>query len=109
MSSHKWFIEPLDAKTNEILAKSQPYISGDQTLDGVWFGDGKQHHVWVCTDYAFVAKLEKSKVDLLAVFLVWHQEGNGRVREWIFPKKKKPTFKQLAKKMRGAKMVNEKP
>lgn len=107
MSSHKWFIEPLDAKTNEILAKSQPHISEDQTLDGVWFGDGRQHHVWVCKDRAFVDRLDKSKEDLQAVYLIWHQEDNGKIREWTFPKK--DSFKKLVKKMRLPKMVNEKP
>ncbi len=88
MSSHRWFIEPLDIRTNEILAKNQEFLCEAEVYHGVKCSDGRAHQFWGCTDYAFVSKLQKSRVSLGAVFVVWHQEGRGQIREWIFPKKK---------------------
>jgi len=84
----KWYIEPLDAHTNEILARNQKFLSDEEIFDGVRCADGKPHCLWGCRDYAFVARLSRSRVSLMAVFLVWHQEGNGKIRQWIFPRKK---------------------
>ena len=84
----KWYIEPLDARTNEILARNQQFLSEEQILDGVWCSDGKSHRLWGCTDYAFVSRLIKSKAEMSAAFKVWHREGQGKIRPWDFPKKK---------------------
>lgn len=82
--SHKWFIEPLDAKTNEILAKNQEFLSEEQIIDGIHCADGKPHKLWGCQRFDFIAKMFKSKAQLATVFRVWHQEGNGQIRLWVF-------------------------
>ena len=105
---HKWFIEPLDSKTNEVLARNQQFLCEEQTLDGVWCSDGKTHKLWGCKDYGFVNKMRNSRVDLRLKFKVWHQQSQGQIREWVFPNKK-PNFSQLMKKMSRRKMVNQKP
>ena len=84
----KWYIEPLDARTNEILARNQEFLSDEEIFAGVRCADGKPHCLWGCRDYAFVARLMRSRVSLMAVFLTWHQEGSGQIRQWIFPRKK---------------------
>lgn len=84
----KWYIEPLDARTNEVLAKNQEFLSDEEIFDGVRCSDGKPHRLWGCRDYAFVARLMRSRIKLMAVFLTWHQEGNGQIRQWIFSRKK---------------------
>ncbi len=85
--THKWYIEPDDTWTNEVLGKNQEFLSDDGIFDGVKCVDGKPHKLWRCKDYAFVAQLCKSRGQLKIKFKVWHQEGNGQIRLWGFVQK----------------------
>lgn len=85
---HKWFIEPLDAKTNDVLARNQQFLCDEQIFDGALCSDGKPHRLWGCTDYAFVSKFDKSRAQLGISYKIWHQEAQGKIREWNFPEKK---------------------
>lgn len=85
---HRWFIEPRNAYTNEVLARSQEFLSDEQVMNGVACADGQKHKMWACNDYAFVASFTQCKIFPPLVFRVWHQEGNGQIRLWDFPKKK---------------------
>lgn len=86
---HKWYVEPLNAETNEILSKNQRFLSEEQIFDGVTCGDSKPHKLWGCDDYAFLAQLIKNRVRFGAEFQIWHQESNGSIRPWVFPPKKR--------------------
>ena len=105
---HNWYVEPLDAHTNEVLAKNQEFLSEEPVLHDVRCGDGKTHRLYVCKNYSNVNELRNSRMELRLKFTVWHQQGQGQIREWIFPKKR-VTFNKLVRKMRVPKPVNEKP
>lgn len=83
---HKFFIEAHSDNTNEILGKNQRFLSEDQLYDGVKCADGKPHQLWGCPNYSFVKKLVKNKDRFGVDFTVWHQEGGGIIKEWVFPK-----------------------
>lgn len=85
---YKWFIEPLNTHTNEIIARNQEFLSDEHVIDGVKCADGRFHRLWGCVNYDFVAKLYKSRTHLGAIFKIWHQEGHGKIRLWGFPQKK---------------------
>ena len=86
---HKWYIEPLNAFTNEVLAKNQEFLSDEHLFNGVQCIDGKQHKMWGCQDYGFVNTFLRSRVSLGCVFKIWHQGGNGQIRQWEFHVQKK--------------------
>lgn len=107
---HRWFIEPLNALTNEILAKNQEFLSEEQVFDGVKCEDGKFHKLWGCRDYRFVSDFLKNRRFFGSVFKIWHQEGNGQIRVWVFPRKKKvqvPVAKSVASVDHSPKWAND--
>lgn len=88
MVFHSWFVEPLDAYTNEVLAKNQEFLSEEAVFHDVNCEDGKTHRLWGCKGYSFVNNLRNSRRALRLRFKVWHQQGHGQIREWVFPQRK---------------------
>jgi hypothetical protein len=81
----RWYIEALDkGRTNEILAKNQDFICEEYLADDTKCNDGKPHQLWVCPDYAFVARFARKRVDWGTKFRIWHQEGNGKIHPHDF-------------------------
>ena len=87
---HKWYIEPINAFTNEVVSRNQDFLCDEQMFDGVLCADGKSHKLWGCAHgFSDVDKFMKSRACMGTVFKVWHQEGNGPIRVWIFTGRKK--------------------
>ena len=69
--THKWYIEPLDIWTNEVLGKNQEFLCDEGIVDGARCSDGKRHQFWACKNHAFVGKFEKKAVRLKLKFKIW--------------------------------------
>ncbi len=104
---HRFFVEGFGKHTNTVLGENQRYLSEDVLYDGVKCSDGRPHRLWECTNYNFIKKLMKNKINWGVVFVVWEQIGTGMITEWHPPKNLTP--KNFARKMTFPKMVNQKP
>ena len=85
MIFHKWYIEAIGdrktvERTNEILGKNQEFICEEYLADGAQCNDGKEHQLWLCPNYAFLAEFCKRRTDWHTAFRIWHQEKNGQIR-----------------------------
>jgi hypothetical protein len=89
----KWFIEPLNAQTNEVISKSQQFLSEEKMLNGVTCEDEEKHQLWEVNDYAFVTKLCCCRRQFGLSFNVWNQTGTGKIRLWTFHLRKKKKTK----------------
>ncbi len=95
MSNKVWYLEALDAHTNEVMAGEIP---SEMTKQGVLCQDGIKRDFWECR-YATVAKFLCNERQLNLHFRVFYREGRyGPVKIWPFTKKKKLTLAQAMKK-----------
>lgn len=86
---YKWFIEPLDAHTNAIIAKE---LSEENAFRGVPDNEGKKRDVWLLgNDAQKVRAFVNSKKALGLKFNVFVQENSGKMRlvNFLFWKNKK--------------------
>jgi len=81
---YSWFVESLDSHTNAVLARELPE---EDLKEGILCADGR-HNLWQCP-WNFVAKLMRSKRDLGLKFTIFNQEGNGKIRESLFLRKRR--------------------
>jgi len=88
MRSYTWYVEPNDDFTNEYISRELPEEDAlrDQECD-----DPLPHNLWRC-ESRFITKLKKSQQRL--DYAVWIQEGNGKIRRWIPPRKKTAKIKR---------------
>lgn len=95
MSTKVWYLEALDAYTNEVIASEVP---SEQTHRGILCQDGQKRDFWECK-YATIAKLLRNEKQLQLHFKVFYREcKNCPAKPWPFAKKKKPTLAQALKK-----------
>ena len=71
-----YFIEPLDAYSNEVLAKN---LSGENAQENILCSDGSRHDVWQC-EYRKLVQFRRSESFLKCCFRFWWQENNGSIR-----------------------------
>lgn len=78
-----WFVEPNNAHTNEVIAKSLLALSQldeNVSLEDV---DGKYHSVYQVEEYFFITRLYRDRVKLVLDFKVFSRAGqNGKLRLW---------------------------
>jgi hypothetical protein len=86
MSTRKftYFLEPLDAFTNEILGKNLPT---ENPMENTPCSDNCRHDLWRC-GYMFFAKIRKSREQINLRVKFWWQEGSGQIRPF-FPLSRK--------------------
>ncbi len=82
MLTYTWYLCPKDDHTNEVFARSLPE---EDSIQSQLCSDRKKRSLWRC-DYQFVNRIKGSATLRYEVFV---QEGNGQIRPWIIPPKKK--------------------
>ncbi len=82
--SYQWFIEPKDSFTNEAIAR---VTDTEDAETSKFCEDGRKHDLW-CVPYSIVSFFLKSKRTDPLTFTVWVRRGNGKIRKWLFLKKK---------------------
>ena len=76
--AYRWFIEPLNADTNAVIAKELPE---ENAFRGVRDNEGRKHDVWlVGGDARTVRTFVNSRKSAGLRFNVFVQEGNGKMR-----------------------------
>lgn len=90
---YTWYIEPLNAKTNEVISDYQKNVSmdGAATIEPALCGDGKTHNLWECS-YKAISMFFKSKQTFQLEFNVFNKQGAGQIRpcpSFLFKKLKK--------------------
>ncbi|MFA6513932.1 MAG: hypothetical protein WCT50_01410 [Patescibacteria group bacterium] len=92
-----WFVEPEDAHTNGIIARSLLELSQLDENVSLTDVDGHSHSVFRVENYAFVNRLYKDQTKFLLKFKVFSQQGkNAKLRLWTLGIRK-PTLKLKAK------------
>jgi len=87
MSEYKWFVETKDDFTNECISREANEGSLEiHPRKGILCADGKKHRLWECPR-SFVTEMENSQHPFR--FITWVQEGNGHIRVFNPPRKKK--------------------
>lgn len=89
--SYTWFVEPLDAYTNQVIASR---ISEENAHEGIECADGISRNLWECP-HRFIAELNRSQSELGIRFKVFRREGHGSIREWTFEKPSNPPILAL--------------
>jgi hypothetical protein len=89
LRTYTWFIEPLDAYTNEVLARE---LSEENFYRNLLCEDERERDLWECKS-SFISFLRRSQKNLHVRFRVYVREGQyGKIRLADFlDKKKKPT------------------
>ncbi len=82
---YRWYLEPLDSRTNSIIAGELPEENAHRALI---CQDGVPRNLWECPEDFFhvVARSAKS---INLKFKIFCQEGNGKIRECSFLYRKK--------------------
>lgn len=87
----RWFVEPLDAATNENTMADLMRSSG-ATEDKIYYrvkdNEGSEHDV-VEVNYPFVLRMETNAQKFEHRFRVFTQVGASRMRHWPFGNQKK--------------------
>jgi hypothetical protein len=95
VSDKVWYLEALDAHTNEVIASE---ITAEMAQHGILCQDGTKRDFWEC-QYATVAMLLRNEHQLNLHFKVFYRQGRyGPVKLWPFAGKKKMTLVQGFKK-----------
>ncbi len=82
-----WFVEPLDAFTNEAIAKTLAETSDVSTHIDLKLNNGKRCSVFQLPNYSLVSKLYANKSNFGFRFRVYRRQGSyGQVVEWKFGK-----------------------
>lgn len=89
---YTWFIEPLDAYTNDIVASE--FDADTNFFRNRKCGDGIRRNLWQVTA-KFAKIMDKSRSEKNLDFHILVQEGNGQIRLWNLAFQKK--FKRVKK------------
>jgi hypothetical protein len=94
-----WFVEPEDAQTNEVLAKSLLALSQLDESVALLDSEGEEHSVFQVEAYSFVTRLYKDMTKFHLHFKVFYRSGtNGPLRLWkLGADKPKPKLEVKAK------------
>jgi len=80
-----WFIEPLNAFTNEVIAKELAKTSDVVESVQLQINDGSVHSVFQVPAYSFIAKFKAGVKQFNLKFRVYCQSGkNAQTRLWKF-------------------------
>ena len=98
---YTWYVEPLDARTNEVIAKGLSQDTDESPKTHARLEDGRYHDLWKLP-FSVVAFLSRSKGSLGLSFNVCNRAGQGKIRKvpLIIPfrrKKPAPATKPLEK------------
>ncbi len=78
-----WFVEPEDAHSNEVIAKSLLALSQLDESVALLDSEGVEHSVFQVENYAFVTRLYKDRTKFQLHFKVFNRSGkNGPLRLW---------------------------
>lgn len=98
-----WFVEPLDAHTNEIIAKNLLALSRLDENISLADSEGKEHSVYQVENHFFVSRLYKDKRQLSLRFNVYTVRSHGGpLRPWKFEEPKYKEQRQAGKKAKKA-------
>jgi hypothetical protein len=87
-----WFVEPEDAHTNEVIAKSLLALSQLDENVALEDVDGASHSVYQVEEYFFITRLYRDRAKLSLRFTVFYRAGkNGKLRFWKLGVKKPQT------------------
>ena len=94
--SYKWFIEPKDSHTNEVISRELTSEGYESETRDLYCNDDKQHNVYRVS-YDFLVYVIASKDHLHLRFKVFVQEGNGQIRpaDFIIQKLSKETTSKI--------------
>ena len=93
-----WYIEPKDARTNEAISLGTDGLFNSEDVCTLECADGVTRDVYRVKDYAFVARVWRSRKTLNLTFEIFRAQGNGKPDLWQFPVPKKRTLEILKKK-----------
>lgn len=80
--SYTWFVEPLDAFTNQVIASR---ISEENAHEGIECADGVARNLWECL-HRFISELRRNESELGIRFKIFCREGHGGIRQWTLGK-----------------------
>ena len=90
MRTYSWFLEPLNAYTNQVFSRELPE---ENFFRGLRDRDGTSHNLWRSPG-ALVTRFRRSRRDLGIDFLVYCREGNGALRPFVLPRHPRSNTKQ---------------
>ena len=90
-----WYVFSRDSHTNEVIAEALKGLSSAEKFSTLQCADGTKRDLCEVPDYAFVARLTRSKKDLRADFEVFRTYGSGLPTVFDFPRLRKQTLKTL--------------
>ncbi|WKZ26677.1 MAG: hypothetical protein QY304_01075 [Candidatus Paceibacterota bacterium] len=94
---YTWYVEPTSPLANLILSNM---LDAEETCEQVLLQDNSTRNLWRCRKHDQIALLRKNKdVKEGRDFVVYCQEGNGKIKEVSFPAiKRKARRKKEAKR-----------
>lgn len=88
-----WFVEPLDANTNRIIAQELEEETEERKNRNLICQDGKKHNLWQCS-FQLIQRLVLSQQTLGLKFRVYSKQGKyGKIR---------PAFKRILANVKTA-------
>lgn len=80
-----WFVEPLDANTNEIIFKNFYPLEIEDEITNLKDKDDVYRAVFQVKKYAVITRLYRDQEKFSLSFKVYFREGkNGKLRPWRF-------------------------
>jgi len=88
-----WFVEPLDANTNKVIAQELAEEAEERKMRNLICQDGKRHNLWQCP-FRLIQRLFLSQETLHLKFKVYTRQGShGKIR---------PAFQHILDKAKTA-------
>ena len=104
--TYRWFIEPLDAFTNDVLSAALPKLGFATETMQITGPEKVKRQVWEA-DSRFIARAQMSKKSFPLKFRVFVRRGNnGTVQEWKFHAKRKQSRKVIKAKQKLENLQN---
>lgn len=93
-----WYIHPKDARTNEAISLALEGLHCGEKYSTKLCKDGKKREMTEAPDYAFVAKVWRSRKSANLSFDIFRSQNNSKPDVWLFPEKPRVTLATLKKK-----------
>ncbi len=101
MKKTYWFVEPIGAHTNEIIAKRLLAVNQLDENFAITDSEGREISVFQIEKYSFVQELYDNRHKFSLRFKVYSRQGkNGQLKLWEFGEKK-PAKKIDLEQMKG--------
>ena len=92
---YQWFVEPKNAHTNEVIARSLAAIVDINMSWSLRDNLGLPHRVYQIENHAFITELEKARAKFNLDFYIYSRRGNqGPIRLWALDKSRKAGIKR---------------